>query len=64
MFSKREESARVFQCDRRSTAKERGKKYSHTAVDLTAGAGLWGLINKGVFEKKGYLVIRSISVDL
>lgn len=63
MFSKREESARVFQCDRRSTAKER-EKYSHTAVGLTSGAGLWGLINKGVFEKKGYLVIRSISVDL
>lgn len=64
MFSKREESARVFQCDRMSTAKERGKKYSHTAVDLTSGPGLGGLVNKEVFEKKGYLVIRSIWVDL
>lgn len=60
MFSKREESARVFQFDRRSTAKERGKKYSHTAAVLTLGPGLTGLVNEGVFEKKGYLVIRGI----
>ena len=38
----------------------RGKNYSHTAVDLTSGPGSRHLVNKGVFKKKGYLVIRSI----
>lgn len=36
------------------------KKIIHTAVDLTSGPGLKGLVNKGVFKKKWYLVIRSI----
>lgn len=34
--------------------KERKKIYSDTAVDLTSGPGLRVLVNKGVFEKKGF----------
>lgn len=36
------------------------KKIIHTAVGLTSGPGLKGLVNKEVFKKKWYLVIRSI----
>lgn len=43
---------------------QREKNYSYTAVDLTSGPDLRVLVNKGVFEKKGYLVFRSTEADL
>lgn len=46
-------------------AQQRKKEtiYSHTAVDLASGPDLRVLVNKGVFEEKGNLVIRNIEAD-
>lgn len=44
--------------------KERKKIYSDTAVDLTSGPSLRVLVNKGVFEKKGFWLSETFRLIL